>query len=253
MRSRPSASGTSTPICQKCGSSSRAVGPERRADDAVLALGQHPQPVAVQDLARALLDLLEVGGPRDEYVRDRERGVEREPRRVPARARPPPARSGGGCRPWRHSRRPRRRRCRRGGASCGGPRTPSRSHRAWRARPCGPPRRARRRPCPRRSRGASAAGRPGSTSRGRGAAQPARPHPARTASKNERSSILPGPRLLREGARRVRGMRNYSPRTGCAAARRAGETREGILIAICRKFTLLPGHRRLKRAEFQAG
>ncbi len=59
---------------------------ERRARDPVLALGQHPQAVAVQDLAGALLDLPEVGRPRHEHVRDGEGRVEREARRVAAGA-----------------------------------------------------------------------------------------------------------------------------------------------------------------------
>jgi hypothetical protein len=75
MRSRPSASGTWTPICQKCG-----------ARDPVLALSQHAQPVAVEDLACPLLDLLEVGRPRDEHVRDSERRIERQTGSVSAGA-----------------------------------------------------------------------------------------------------------------------------------------------------------------------
>ena len=79
----PSASGTSTATCQKCGSSSRAVGPAPSCRP-----GPRARPARAgrrgEDLPRAALDPLEVGLARDEHVRDGERRVERQLGRVPA-------------------------------------------------------------------------------------------------------------------------------------------------------------------------
>ena len=99
MRSRPSASGTSTPTCQKCGSSSRAVGPSAALSTRSSRSASTRRPLRCRIWRARCFTCSKSAAARDEDVRDRERGIERKARRVPAVCAPPPARSGAGCRP----------------------------------------------------------------------------------------------------------------------------------------------------------
>ncbi len=201
--SRREASATRPASCQKCGSSSRAVGPRAgRVDDAD-PLGEDAEAALAEQLAGVVLDLAR--GPASARRRC---GRRRRRRRGSARGRgrrrgPPRPRSCAGCRSAARSRRPRRRRCRRGGASSAEPGSLARSARGWASRPCARRRRSRRRPCLRRSAAIPAAGRHARAS----SARRSRREAHGTGCFDMLTSRFP--RLLRAGARRVDESENY--------------------------------------------
>ena len=132
---------------------------QRRRVDRAGALGEDPEAAAAEDRPGIVLDPREVLGALDEDVGDREcRGRGRARDRGPRRE-PPRPRSCAGCRSSGRSRRPRRRRCRPGGASSEARRSPAAPARAMASRRGAPRHRSRRRPCPRRSAGRRVAGR----------------------------------------------------------------------------------------------
>ena len=115
-------SATRPPICQKWGSSSRAVAPSACESTLPTRSARIRKPPAREHLAGVVLEPLEILRTLDEDVGHAEALVQDQGGVVARRRGPPRPRSCAGCRPGRRSRRPRRRRCRRGGASSGGSR-----------------------------------------------------------------------------------------------------------------------------------
>ena len=161
-RSERAESATRPPICQKCGSSSRAVAPSACESTSPRRSARIAEAAGREHLAGVVLEPLEIRRTLDEDV-----GHAEAPRPGPGRGcgrrrGPPRPRSCAGCRPARRSRRPRRRRCRRGGASSGGSRGRSATGSWLGVASLRPRRRSRTRPGPRPTE-AETSGRQGSS------------------------------------------------------------------------------------------